>query len=360
MKRISILVILPSLAGGGAEKVTLSFLENLDKNVFNYSLILFNTLGPLKPKIKKENIIDLEKDRFRNAFPLLIKNIIFIKPGVIFSTFPHITLSLLFIRKLLPKGTVIISREPNMISPSLNNSSFSIILKILHKLLLPTADKIIANSQAMYQDLYKRGVKKNKLTLVHNPIDHLSLRKLRTFNRHPGEGLRLVAMGRLVYQKGFDRIISILKNFKDVHLTILGDGPEYNNLKEIAGKLGLKKSVNFKGYVKNPHSYIAASDYFILPSRWEGLPNVALESLVVGTPVISFKEVEGLFDIIPYVEKNKLYLCKNEHEMDILIKSLSIRRDYKNIILRKNLLSQFNTPYDYASKLSKIIKEVVL
>ena len=60
------------------------------------------------------------------------------------------------------------------------------------------------------------------------------------------------------------------------------------------------------------------------------------------------------------MEKNKLYLCKNEHEMDILLKSLPIRGDYKNIILRKNLLSQFNTPCDYASKLSKIIKEAVL
>ena len=63
---------------------------------------------------------------------------------------------------------------------------------------------------------------------------------------------------------------------------------------------------------------------------------------------------------IPNVDKNKLYLCKNEQEMEILLKSLPIRDDYKNITLRKNLLNQFNTPYDYASKLSNIIKEGIL
>ena len=247
-----------------------------------------------------------------------------------------------------------------MVNSSLKNSPFSFILKNLHKLLLPTADKIIVNSTAMYNDLYKKGLKKNKLVLIHNPIDHIKLRELNSFIRHPGEGLRLVGMGRLVYQKGFDRIIPILKNLGNAHLTILGDGSEYVNLREMVQKLGLEKKVKFLGYVKKPNSYIAAADYFILPSRWEGLPNSALESLVLGTPVVSFKEVEGLFDILPNVEKNKLNLCQNENEMNLLLKGLSVRNDYKNIILRENLLSKFNTPSNYSKRLSKIIKEILL
>ena len=360
MKKISILIILPSLAGGGAEKVTLSFIENLDNKLFNCSLTLLNSKGPLEPKLIQTQIFDLKSQRFRNALPSLIKNIRLIKPDIIFSTFPHITIPLLFIRKLLPGRTVIISREPNMVNSSLKNSPFSFILKNLHKLLLPTADKIIVNSTAMYNDLYRKGFKKNKLVLLHNPIDHIKLRELSTFIRHPGEGLRLVGMGRLVYQKGFDRIILILKNLNNVHLTIMGEGSEHNNLKKMVEKLGLKNNVKFIGYIKNPNSYIAAADYFILPSRWEGLPNAALESLVLGTPVVSFKEVEGLFDIIPNVQKNKLYLCQNEKEMNLLLKELPVRNDYKNIILRENLLSKFNTPSNYSAKLSKIIKEILL
>ena len=51
MKKINVLIIMPSLAGGGAEKVVLSYLENLDNKVFDYSLILFNANGPLIPKV---------------------------------------------------------------------------------------------------------------------------------------------------------------------------------------------------------------------------------------------------------------------------------------------------------------------
>jgi len=360
MKKINILIVMPSLAGGGAEKVILSYLENLDNKNFDSSLILFNANGPLIPRIDKKNIINLKKDRFRNAFLLLVKKIIFIKPDIIISTFPHITLPLLLIRKILPNNILIIAREPNMIGPSLNNSSFSIILKILHKLIMPTADKIIVNSHAMFKNLHIRGVKKNKLALIHNPIDHLQTRKVKIFYRHPGKGLRLVAVGRLVHQKGFDRIIAILKNLKEIHLTILGEGKERNSLLDMVEKMGLKKNVAFKGYIPNPNSYIAAADFFILPSRWEGLPNVALESLVLGTPVISFKEVQGLFDILPYVDKNKLYLCENEDEMETILKTLPIRDDSENITLRKNLLYQFNSPQDYALKLSNIIKEMAL
>ena len=359
MKKISILVILPSLVGGGAEKVTLSLLENLDKNVFVCTLILLNAHGPLKVKINSEHVIDLKNQRFRHAFPLLIKKIRHIKPDVIFSTFPHITLPLLLIRKLFTKNMIIISREPNMIKLSLRYSPYSLVLKILHKLLLPTADKVIVNSQAMYKDLSKRGVKENKLVLVHNPIDHINIRRVSNFNRHAGKGLRLIAMGRLVKQKGFDRVIPILKKLKNAHLTILGEGSEYNNLINLVKNLDLESKVDFKGYIKNSNSFIAGADYFILPSRWEGLPNAALESLVLGTPVISFKEVEGLADIFPYVEKNNLYLCKNEYDMEELLKNLPSRLDYKNISLRENLLSTFNTPFQYSEKISILLKGLV-
>ena len=359
MKKTSILIILPSLAGGGAEKVTLSLLENLDKNIFVCNLILLNANGPLKVNINSEHIIDLKSQRFRHAFPLLIKKIIHIKPDIIFSTFPHITLPLLLIRKLFTKKVIIISREPNMIKFSLRYSSYSLVLKILHKLLLPTADKVIVNSKAMYKDLSKRGIKEHKLALVHNPIDHLNIRKVTNFSRHAGNGLRLITVGRLVKQKGLDRLIPILKNLKNAHLTILGEGSEYDNLINLVKSLDLESKVAFKGYIENPNSLIAGADYFILPSRWEGLPNAALESLVLGTPVISFKEVEGLVDIFPYVENNNLYLCQNEYDMEQLLKHLPSRPDYKNLSLRENLLSKFNTPFQYSKKITILLKGLV-
>jgi len=154
-------------------------------------------------------------------------------------------------------------------------------------------------------------------------------------------------------------LIPIIKNLKNTHLTILGEGPEYNNLINMVKNLDLESKVDFKGYIENPNGFVAAADYFILPSRWEGLPNAALEALVLGTPVISFREVEGLADIISHVDNNNLYLCKNEYEMEEMLKYLPSRLDYKNIILRENLLSKFNTPFQYSKKISILLKGLV-
>ena len=223
---------------------------------------------------------------------------------------------------------------------------------------MPSANRIIVNSRAMYNDLCNRKINKKKIFLVHNPIDHSNIRKTNVFNRFPGKGLRLVAMGRLVHQKGFDRVIPLLKEINNVHLTILGEGSDYNKLLSISNKNCVQDKISFKGYVNNPYSYIAAADYFLLPSRWEGLPNAVLESLVLGTPVISFNEVVGLIDIIENSKKNSIRLCKNNDDMKSLLKILPIREDYENLSLRNNLLLKFNTPKDYSEKISSIIKEI--
>lgn len=359
MKKISILIILPSFAGGGAERVTLSFIKYLDSNAFDYNLMVINNEGPLQENINKDRVIYVKNNRLRNSFIEILSKIKLINPDVIFSTFPHISLPLIIAKKCFIINSLVISREPNMVKPSLNNSSSSIVLRILYKFFMPSADKIIVSSKAMYDDLFNRKIDKKRLHLIHNPIDHLKLRKVTFFYRHPGKGLRLVAMGRLVYQKGFDRLIPMLREINNVHLTILGEGPEYNKLSNISKTYNLEKKITFKGYINNSSSYIAAADYFILPSRWEGLPNSALESLALGTPVISFNEVVGLLDIIKISKKDSIRLCENDEEMKKVLKKLPIRYDSDNILLRKNLLQNFNTPIEYAEKICSIIKEAL-
>ena len=359
MKKKKFVLILPSLAGGGAEKVTLNLLENIDKKYFDCTLILINDVGPLKVNFNKYQIINLSSARLRNALLSILVQIKNIQPDIILSTFPHTTIPIILIKKLLYKNIKVISREPNMIDQSLGNINFSFIFKKLYRIIMPFSDKIIVSSKGMQNDLYKKGIKKDKLTIIQNPIDIDVVRKINKFKRHPGNGLRLVSMGRLVYQKGFDRILPIIKNIKDVHITILGEGKEYINLLRIVEELNIKDKVSFKGFVYDYKKYIAAADYFILPSRWEGLPNSVLESLALGTPVITFKEIIGLIDIVPNVKDKKLILCEDERDMELLLKKLPIRSDDKDIRLRRNLLNKYNTPSDYSAHYSRIIKELL-
>ena len=360
MKPLTIIIILPSLAGGGAEKVILSLIENLNSAYFKPILILQNRVGPLTTKIKSTNIINLKHKHFRSALPKLIKTIRIIKPDIIISTFPHITLPLLIFRKYFYKGVRIIAREPNMINSSLSNSPYPRILKYLHKKFMLKADKIIVTSEKMKKDFIDRGIKEDKLFLVHNPVDDSSTRHIKKIIRFPGNGLRFVIVGRVTYQKGIDRVIPMLSSINNCHLTILGDGLEKSKLENSILNLRINKKVKFISFSHIANSYIAGADYLLLPSRWEGLPNVALESFVLGTPVITFKEIEGLNDFVSLVPRNALRLCSNEYEMKKLLRTLKPRKDYIRPIVRDNLLKEFNDPKAYSKKIEKMIKELII
>ena len=95
----------------------------------------------------------------------------------------------------------------------------------MHKKYISKASKIIASSMVMYKDLISRGIDSKKLTILHNPVDVDNIRDIPKTFRKKGKGLRLVAAGRLVYQKGFDRLIPLVgKLNKASNLIIFGGG----------------------------------------------------------------------------------------------------------------------------------------
>ena len=246
-----------------------------------------------------------------------------------------------------------------MVDLSFQNSSYSFIIKLLHTLFMSSADSIIVTSNAMKHDFIKRKIQKSKISLVHNPVDIIKIRNVISLKRFKGKGLRFVTVGRLVFQKGIDRIIPIIKNIENCHLTIIGEGSEKNHLEKLIANNNIKNKIQFTGFINYYNSYVAAADYFLLPSRWEGLPNSALESLILGTPVLSFKEIVGLNDFISMVPKDKIILFKDEIEMQKYLIDSMPRSDWKQPIIREPLLKSFNDPTNYAKKIENIIKGIV-
>jgi glycosyltransferase involved in cell wall biosynthesis len=113
------------------------------------------------------------------------------------------------------------------------------------------------------------------------------------------QAIRLVAAGRLVEQKGFDVTLKALALLDDRYqLTILGDGPDRARLELLALRYSLVKRVHFAGFQKNPYAFFARADAFVLSSRYEGFPNVALEALACGTPVVALPMPGGLREIV--------------------------------------------------------------
>jgi glycosyltransferase involved in cell wall biosynthesis len=147
------------------------------------------------------------------------------------------------------------------------------------------------------------GLDVKRTTVIHNPVDRARIAAAlvapKQSSTRPGP-LRVVAAGRLVGQKGFDLLLDALAlaRRRDLQLTILGDGPLRDNLGARAKARGIAERVHFAGFQRNPYPILGAADLFVLSSRYEGFPNVVLEALACGTPVVATPAPGGVREIL--------------------------------------------------------------
>ncbi len=113
--------------------------------------------------------------------------------------------------------------------------------------------------------------------------------------------VKLVSVGKLQNNKGFDRILRVAKKLVDdgfpVHVYILGEGPERDSLMHYAAENKLEKNVTLLGYQLNPYKYVSKCDLFVCASFAEGFSTAATEALIVGTPVCTV-EVSGMKEML--------------------------------------------------------------
>ena len=146
----SIILILPRFSGGGAERVTLNLLNELCIHGYSVGIIVFEKGGDFLHLVSNDiPIYDLGLTTLKRSIPTLVRKLQQLKPKVIFSTFGYINVTLLAIRRLLPKKTKIWVREANLPSISLPNNPRPKLMFILYLLLYRRADKLICTSIKM-------------------------------------------------------------------------------------------------------------------------------------------------------------------------------------------------------------------
>lgn len=328
MKR-KIAFILPSLRGGGAERVVLNIIRNIDYSKFDINLILLKKEGPYI-ELLPENIevFDLKSTRARNSILRLIKVINKIKPDVIFSTMGHINLVILALSPLFKGSPKIIVREAN--TPSKDLGKNKLLLSTLYRFLYPKAEVIIAQCKEMKKDIVGYfGLDENRIIYIYNPLDVPMIKGLaQGENPYQKNRINLLSVGRLTSQKGFDVLMNafkiVVQEIPNVHLTILGDGQEKDSLQDQAVSLGIEKKVTFEGFKNNPYPYYKFADLYILSSRWEGFPNSLLEALACGTKVVSTNCKSGPTEIIGENDFGTLVEVENSEALAKgIIKSIS-------------------------------------
>jgi glycosyltransferase involved in cell wall biosynthesis len=172
-----------------------------------------------------------------------------------------------------------------------------ITFNLLMKLIYNRSSKIVAASQGIKEDLiHTYQLDQSKISVIYNPVDLLYIREMSAaplekdyeyiFN-HPV----VITSGKMMKQKGqwhLIRAFSMVKrNLPDVKLVILGDGFLRSHLVSLIQSLGLKDDIKLLGFQENPFKFVYRASIFVLPSLYEGFPNVLLEAMACGVPVIA-------------------------------------------------------------------------
>ena len=303
-----ILFILPTLSKGGQERVV-SRLSYFLPEFFEKFLIVF-----YKDRIDYPfdgKIIFFNFPVFKGPIKILVKIIFLfagiftvrkikkeIKPEFSLSFGPEANIVNVFSNLGLKKTQTIVSvRTVESVHFKRHIFLLRWYYNLLMKFVYRLANKIVPNSNFVAQDLIENfGVKKEKVFVIYNLYDipkiiEDSKEDLGEFEKLFLEKKVIISVGRLDSYKGFDYLIEafkiINKNFPETILIILGEGDFEKNLENLTDKLNLKEKVFFLGFQKNPFKFFKNSFIFVLPSLYEGFPNVLLEAMICQVPVIA-------------------------------------------------------------------------
>ena len=291
-----IMVFLPSLGGGGAERAMILFCAQMAKWGFSVILVCVSAEGQMRHLVPPEvELVDLKASRMSHAILKLRALVIKTKPRAVYSTIVHANLATIIATAGMTIPVVI--RESNA---PLAERKASISRKINHflaKYLYSRASAIICVSQHVASEITAmcRGVA-NKIHALPTPVIEESLfrdseqplpQAMRAFFE---EAPTIVAVARLHPQKNLSLLIDAVAEVNkttSVQLAILGEGPLRSTLSDQIATLQLGDRVRLLGFQSNPFNYIRSGRMLVLSSDYEGMPNVLIQALALGVPVVS-------------------------------------------------------------------------
>ncbi len=349
-KKITFLI--STLSGGGAEGVCVGIANTFVENGWAVDLVVLNLRNEayLNRISDKVNLIVLNVNHARySGFPLLkyiYKNNI--KSVLVFNY--ELSVVLVILRTLFKLKIKIISRNISTFSAKMVQFyQLSLwdryVVAPLIKYFYHRVDYVVNQSNGMRDDLISIYPKLNYTTsVIFNPIPAqlIDYSKQNDLSQIKKENY-LLCIGRLEKIKGFHHAIKafagIVKKYPYLRLKIVGKGSEEKRLKKLVKDYSISDRVDFEGFKKDIIPYYLHARVTILPSLYEGYPNVLIESISMNTPVIAFDCPSGPNEII--LDGRNGYLVKNQDVNDLRKKMLNFPYDkfvYRDLVnsIKKN------------------------
>ena len=286
---------------------------------------------------KRVKLICLYNSRVSRSIPGLYKHLR--NHDIIFSSLTHLNIFLaLFKRYIFPKK-IFIARESIVLSYFNKFQPYPGIFDFLIRKYYRYFDAIVCQSEDMAKDLseYYRVPHKH-LHVINNPVF-----QPKHSRQSQNSNIHFLSVGRLVEQKGFERILDALNALHDIDFTykIVGDGPLFDFLQQKVQDLGLSQKVFLCGY-SDPNIYYSQADYFLFGSLVEGFPNVLLEAASYGIPSIGYNCPGGVNEII--INEFNGFFVNQDSSIDefatAIRKAISIKFDRE--MIKMDILERFS------------------
>jgi glycosyltransferase involved in cell wall biosynthesis len=312
MEKIRVLHLIDSSGMYGAEKVVLTLLNNIKDSAYH------QILGCIRESVDQEVELGLQAENLnidvtyftmkrglnlkgiREINSFISNNSISIlhshgyKPNIFLGFYPH---------KNILKRTITTIHGWAKECADLKLTLY----ELLNLYAIKRFYRCVAVSKGVYDDMVKRNIPSDKISIIRNGIDvrqELQLsdrKKIREVFGIKDSEFVIGTAGRLVKEKGIDiflqAAVHFLKYNNNALFLIAGEGPLFNELKSMIIRLGIRRNVRFTGYVDQIYDFLTMLDVFVLSSRTEGLPMVLLEAMNIGCPAIC-TNVGGITEVI--------------------------------------------------------------
>lgn len=331
---VRIALFLPTLEGGGAERMMAQLASGFSKLGIRVDLILVKAEGVYLSQIPPEvRIIDLKSQRNLGSLPGLVRYLRAEKPQVLLSALDLTNLIAVLATSIAKVKTKVILSIQSTVSRQHRSMIGKRLERILLSWIYPWADSIVAVSKGSAEDLAQyTGIDLGRICTIHNPVITPELEeKARKPVDHPWFRRDripvILAVGRLTKAKDYPTLFRALARVKQTHLVrlvVLGEGEERANLEHLADQLGITSDIDMPGFTTNPFAYMSKVKLYVLSSIWEGLPSAMIEAMACGCPIVSTDCQSGPDEILSGGEYGYLVpVGDSEALADAIVKVLS-------------------------------------